>query len=219
MKKLGVIILLIGFIQLNMPQYSNAQTVKIIGNNAIYGGLTGVGLGTATMFIKDRSSFSNIEVWAGFGILGGAGIAVYDLTTATPGEDLLINGFFNRSNNSSFIILLDTIYGAGVGGVVGSAAALIGSNNLLDGMRNGIGYGAWIGFGFGIFDSMILAGRTTESQAGNFLSNDSLFTLQHQNLQLKLIKPQILHYKDLTGNALSLEAEPVLQVLSLRKSF
>ncbi|TVQ00420.1 MAG: hypothetical protein EA359_15870 [Balneolaceae bacterium] len=219
MKKIVSLILVLGFCQLSFLQTLNAQTVKIIGNNALYGGLTGIALGTANMLIKDESSFSNLEVWAGVGILGGAGIAVYDLTTATPGQDLLINGFFNSSNNSSFIILLDTVYGAGVGAVIGTASSLIGGNSLTDGVLNGAGYGAWIGFGFGLFDSLLLAGRTTDVSAGRLFNSESLLTLNHHNLKLNLIQPDLFYYPDLGNSTLSLEIEPVLNVFSLKKSF
>ena len=185
----------------------------------MFGALTGTALGTATMLIKDESSFSNLEVWAGMGILGGAGIAVYDLTTATPGQDLVINGFFNEANNSSFIILLDTVYGAGVGAVIGSATALIGTNSLIDGVLSGAGYGAWIGFGFGLFDSLLLAGRTTDVNAGRFLNNESLFTLNHHNFKLNLIQPDLVFYHNLGNNTLTMEIEPVLNVLSVKKTF
>jgi hypothetical protein len=213
------IILLLGFFYISFSQSVNAQTFRIIGNNALYGGLTGVSLGTATMLIKDESSFSNIEVWAGVGILGGAAVAIYDLTTADPGQNLVINGFFNSANNSSFIILLDTVYGAGIGSVIGSASAVIGGNSLFDGFRTGAGYGAWIGFGFGLFDSLLLARRTSELNTGRFFNNDSLFTLNRHNLRLNVIRPDVFYYTDVANSKFSLEIKPVLNVFSLKKSF
>jgi hypothetical protein len=219
MKKLIISALIVGFSNLFPIQDAKSQSAKIIGENILYGTLTGAALGTATMMLNNKSDYSYFRIGVGLGILGGTGIAVYDITSLPSGQQLYVDGIFNEASNSSMIILLDTVYGAGFGAAVGSAVVVIGNRSIAKGVQYGAGAGAWVGFGFGLIDSFFFADRYRYYSSNNLFSTDSLFTLNRDRLKMNFIQPDMFTYRNLSGSTLSLDTEPAIHIFSLRKVF
>ncbi len=219
MKKLLLFIIICGTLSFYTAENTQAQKARLIGSNALNGGLTGAALGTATMFLNDDSNYSALRIGVGLGILGGTGVAVYDMVNLPTGQEPFIDGVFNESSNSSYIILLDTIYGAGFGSAIGAASAVIGNRSIVKGLQFGAGAGAWIGFGFGLMDSFIFADRNPNLTSGRLLNTESLYTINGQNTTIHFVQPDIFTYQNLEGNTLSLDIEPSINVISLRMSF
>lgn len=198
---------------------AKAQTGALLGGNVLNGALTGTALGAATMALNNSDDFAALRVGLGAGILGGTGMALYDVVTLPSGQEFFISGTFNDGNNSSIIILLDTMYGAAGGAVLGSAIMLIGNQPVVDGIQYGAGLGAWAGFGFGLIDSFALSERNRDFMASSFLQRNAVFELSEAGYDIDLLRPGLTTYTDLTGNQLQVRAEPVLEMISLRKSF
>ena len=74
---------------------------------------------------------------------------------------MIVSGTFNDGNNSTIIVLLDTFYGAAAGAVVATSVMLVANEPLVQGLQYGAGAGAIAGFGFGLFDTFVLADRST----------------------------------------------------------
>ncbi|MEX0646930.1 MAG: hypothetical protein WEA56_03355 [Balneolaceae bacterium] len=198
---------------------SQAQTAELLGGNVLNGAITGTILGAATMGLQNSDDITPLRIGLGSGIIGGAGIAAYDVITLPAGQQFFISGMFNDGNNSSVIILLDTFYGVAGGAVLGSAVILIGNNPLLEGLQYGASIGAWAGFGIGLIDSFVTAERNQDFVAEKLLNKNSLLEFNQNGLELGLIQPDLISYKDLSGNALSVDIKPALKVFSLRASF
>ena len=96
----------------------------------------------------------------GLGTLYGLGVGAYDLLK-TGGNPTVVSGIFNDGNNSTIIVLLDTFYGAAAGAVVATSVMLVANEPLVQGLQYGAGAGAIAGFGFGLFDTFVLANRST----------------------------------------------------------
>lgn len=168
MKKFVLLLSLIA-IPLCTPDQPKAQTIELLAGNTFNGAMNGTILGGATMALADQSSdLSPLRVGVGLGILYGIGTGIYDLSYG-KGSELVVSGLFNDGNNSSVIVLLDTFYGVAAGGVVVTAVLLVANEPILDGLQYGAGIGAWVGFGFGLFDAFVLADRITGP--GGFGSN------------------------------------------------
>lgn len=219
MKKTVIIALLFAILQLGYSEKSSAQSIEIIGGNMLNGAFTGSILGAASMALQDDSGFAPLRVGIGSGILAGTGVAIYDIATLPQGQELFVSGLFNDGNNSSVIILLDTVYGASIGAALGSAVVLISNDNLLDGLKYGASYGAWTGFGFGLIDSFFLAERNRDLVSNTLTSNASLLSFYHQGYQIGLVEPDIFAYKDFGQTDLTINIEPVVNLVSFRKSF
>ena len=198
---------------------SNAQSIEIVGGNMLNGALTGSILGVATMGLQDSGGFGPLRIGLGSGIIGGAGVAVYDISTLPQGQQFFISGVFNDGNNSSIIILLDTIYGAGIGASLGSAVALIANKSLLDGLQYGSSIGAWTGFGFGLIDSFVIAEKNHDLVSESFTEKSGLFTFQQNGYRLNLVEPELFAYTNLSGSNLSVDVEPVINLFSFSKTF
>lgn len=198
---------------------SNGQSARLIGENMLNGALTGTILGTATMGLQDSNDFTPLRIGLGAGIIGGTGMAIYDVSTLPKGQQFFISGLFNDGTNSSIIILLDTVYGAGVGAALGSAVMLIGNQSILDGLQYGVSIGAWTGFGVGLVDSFILAERNEDFVANKFSNRSSLFQVDGENTSLSLIQPDLFNYAAVGNNSLSVKTTPALQLFSLKTSF
>ncbi len=219
MKKLLLFLFISGILSFYSAEYAQAQKGKLIGSNALNGALTGAALGTAVMFLNDDTNYSALRIGIGLGILGGTGVAVYDMTNLPSGQELYIDGVFNEASNSSYIILLDTIYGAGFGSAIGSATAVIANRSIVKGLQFGAGAGAWVGFGFGLMDSFIFADRNPVFTSGRLLNRDALFTFSGQSTILHFAQPDLVAFQNLGGNTLSVDIEPALNVFSFRKNF
>ena len=143
---------------------SSAQSVQILSSNTLNGAINGVVLGGATMFITDKkvnAPFNKnledlyaLQVGLGIGTLYGVSMGAYDVVTG-EGRQILVSGFFNDGNNSSIIALMDTFYGAAAGGIIALSVSLVSNDPIIEAMQYGIGYGAFIGFGFGLVSQLL----------------------------------------------------------------
>ena len=201
------------------PIRSQAQSVELIGGNIINGAVTGSILGVATMGLKNSSDFSAFRIGLGGGILYGTGIAIYDVATVPRGQRFFISGLLNDGENSSIIILLDTVYGAAVGVTLGSAFALIGNKPITDALQYGAGTGAWAGFGFGLIDAFILAERNRDFTTSTLLNRDSLISFRTDDSNLNFIQPAFYTFNEFTAASPGLRLEPVLHLISINKRF
>lgn len=219
MNKTIIFALLLAVFQFSYIDKSSAQSIEVVGGNMLNGALTGSILGAATMGLQDDSGFAPLRIGIGSGILAGAGIAIYDIATLPQGQELFVAGLFNDGNNSSIIILLDTVYGASIGAALGPAVVLISNDSLLDGLRYGASYGAWTGFGFGLIDSFFIAERNRDFLSNFLQSNGELLSFSQDGYQLGFVRPDIITYKNLGTTDLSVSLEPVVNLISFRKSF
>jgi hypothetical protein len=201
------------------PDKSKAQTGQLLGGNVLNGALTGTVLGAATMGLRNSGDIAPLRVGLGSGILGGAGLALYDIATLPSGQHFFISGVFNDGNNSSIIILIDTFYGAAGGAILGSAIMLIGNKPIVGGLQYGSGVGAWAGFGFGLLDSFVFAERNRDFISSGFLEKDSIIEFSLSKFDVGLIKPGLFSYYDLSGKTQSIQFVPTLNLLSLTKTF
>jgi hypothetical protein len=128
-------------------------------------------LGGATMALQNSGDRVPLRMGLGVGILYGLGIGVYDMSITPKGRRFYISGTFNSGHNHTVLTLLDTIYGAAGGAIVGCAVSLIANNSILDGLQYGSGAGAWIGFGFGLIDAYVLAQGPNELRTSAMASN------------------------------------------------
>ena len=219
MKQLLALILTGLLLLLTTVNSSYAQTGQLLGGNVLNGALTGTALGAATMGLKNSGDLAPLRIGLGAGILGGAGLALYDVTTLPSGQHFFISGIFNDGNNSSIIILLDTFYGAAGGAILGTAIMMIGNKPLLEGLQYGSGAGAWVGFGFGLLDSFIFAERNRDFLSSSILNKNSMIEFSVQDFNVGFIKPDLFAYHDLSGSSHSIEIEPTLNLLTLSKTF
>ena len=196
-----------------------AQSARLIGENMLNGALTGTILGTAAMGLQDSNDFTPLRIGLGAGIIAGTGIAIYDVSTLPKGQQFFISGLFNDGTNSSIIILLDTVYGAGVGAALGSAVMLISNQSILDGLQYGTSIGAWAGFGVGLVDSFILAERNQDFVSNRLSNQSSLFQIDGENTALSLVQPNFFHYASAGNNSLSVKTTPAITLFSVQKTF
>lgn len=185
----------------------------------VNGALTGTILGTATMGLQNDNDFKPLRIGLGAGIIAGTGMAIYDVSTTPKGQQFYISGLFNDGTNSSIIVLLDTVYGAGVGAALGTAVVLIGSQPLLDGLQYGASIGAWTGFGVGLVDSFILAERNEDFVSNRLTNQSSLFQVEGKNTSLSLIEPDLFQFMNASKNSLSVKTTPALELFSLKTTF
>jgi hypothetical protein len=200
-------------------QRSHAQSLELIGGNIVNGAVTGTILGTAVMGLQDSNDFAPFRIGLGTGILAGSGLAIYDVATLPRGQQFFKSGVFNDGNNSSIIVLLDTVYGAGLGAALGSAIVLIGNESFVDGLQYGASVGAWVGFGFGIVDSFILAEGNRDLVSGRLLSGSGLFNVSKESTQFELIKPVLIETKAIHNGDLRQNLNPALTLFSMRHTF
>lgn len=142
------------------PYKATAQTINTLGENTLNGALTGTLLGGASMALTDDTDFYPLQIGLGLGTLYGLGVGAYDLLQ-TGGNSGIVSGIFNDGRNSTIIVLLDTFYGAAAGAVVATSVMLVANEPLVQGLQYGAGAGAIAGFGFGLFDTFVLADRST----------------------------------------------------------
>lgn len=219
MKKYLVTIVFAIIFSISSISASMAQSARLIGENMLNGALTGTILGTATMGLQDNNDFQPLRIGLGAGIIAGTGMAIYDVSTTPKGQQFYISGLFNDGTNSSIIVLLDTVYGAGVGAALGTAIVLIGNQSILDGLQYGASIGAWTGFGVGLVDSFILADRNEDFVSNRLTNQSSLFQVDGKNTTLFLIEPDLFQFMDASRNSLSFKTIPALRLFSLKTSF
>lgn len=212
-------LLLILLFFISQQALTQAQTKELLAGNVLNGAITGTLLGAATMGLNNSDDLTPLRIGLGSGILGGAGIAAYDMITLPKGQQFYISGIFNDGRNSSVIILLDTFYGAAGGAVLGSAVMLISNQPIIDGLQYGSGVGAWAGFGLGLLDSFFIAERNSDFISSKLLQRNSLIDFQTNDVHFDLIQPDLVAYNEFTANDVTLQIEPVLNIISFKKRF
>ena len=161
---------LILFVGIMLPSNTNAQLLGAnddpalspnagftIAGNVVNATTTGAILGLATMALEDATDYQRpLSVGVGIGMLAGVGLSIYDLASVPPGEPVQKRGLFTSGSNTSLLLLMDTIYGAALGSVVGTAVILVSGDGITDGLQFGAATGAFVGAGFGLLDAFVL---------------------------------------------------------------
>lgn len=212
-------LLLILLFFISQQALTQAQTKELLAGNVLNGAITGTLLGAATMGLNNSDDITPLRIGLGSGILGGAGIAAYDLITLPKGQQFYISGIFNDGKNSSVLILLDTFYGAAGGAVLGSAVMLISNQPIIEGLQYGSSIGAWAGFGLGLLDSFFIAERNRDFISSKLLQKNSLIDFQAHDVHFDLLQPDLVAYNEIIANDISLQIEPVLNIISFQKRF
>ena len=207
------------FLTVPVKETAQAQTVDLLGGNVLNGAVTGTMLGIGVMGLQNSDDFSPLRVGLGAGILGGASIALYDVATLPQGQQFFISGIFNDGNNSSIIILLDTMYGAAGGAVLGSAVMLIQDEPIVDGLRYGGGIGVWAGFGLGLIDAFLIAERNQDFVAESILNRSSLLEMKAGEFDIGIGEPTLYRTVDAGQGSLSYDLNPGVKLFSLSRSF
>ncbi|MCG8373794.1 MAG: hypothetical protein MI700_09685 [Balneolales bacterium] len=197
-----------------------SQTVELLGYNTLNGALNGTLLGGAYMALdNDAEDFTPLRIGLGFGTLYGIGIGGYDVVQG-GGNGILVSGFFNDGNNSSIIVLMDTFYGLASGAIVATAMTLISGDPILEGIQYGASTGAFIGFGFGIIDSFLIAERTSGPSA--YLYNPDtnapgIVSVDFENgTSVGLVNPSLSHLYSINAGGLQAELKPNLQFVNVK---
>ncbi|MEL7835151.1 hypothetical protein [Fodinibius sp. Rm-B-1B1-1] len=221
MKKHLVLLLVIAFgIQIS-NNVLQAQSIELLGSSTLNGAMNGVLLGGATMALQNSNEYRPVEVGLGTGTLVGIGMGAYDMSQVSQGQQFYISGTFNDGTNRSILVLLDTIYGAAGGMVVGSSITLIAKERIAKGLQYGAGTGAWLGFGFGLFDAFVLSQRPANLRASLRRSSHSVggvisYSNAHKSVEVGLINPQIIEQKELSANKFQKSYQPAINVVELQ---
>lgn len=216
---LTVLFLVITFVFTMHSRTLNAQSVELMGGNVLNGALTGTVLGVGVMGLQNSDDFDPLRVGLGAGILGGAATAVYDITTLPRGQEFFISGTFNDGNNSSIIILLDTMYGAGAGAVLGAAVMLIQNDRIVKGFQYGGGAGVWAGFAFGLADAFMFAERNRDFTAARFLNRSSIIKTEVGSLDIEIGEPVLYRSPEAAFQTGSYELSPGFKLFSIGSQF
>ncbi|GAB5409739.1 MAG: hypothetical protein BalsKO_21040 [Balneolaceae bacterium] len=210
------------FAVLISTQIAKAQTVQLLAGNTLNGAMNGTLLGGASMAIANSDDFYPLQVGLGLGTLYGIGMGGYDITKG-GGKEILVSGMFNDGNNSSIIVLLDTFYGAAAGSVIVTSIMLVANRPLIDGLQYGAGIGAWLGFGFGIFDTFVLAKTTTSSLASMHTPSNNasgLVGLSMQNgTSLGFLNPSVIQTIELTPTSFNRTISPGVEFVNFKINF
>lgn len=222
MKHYGTIICFLGLFCSLFTYQSKAQTVELLAGNTLNGAMNGTILGGASMALADNDDFYPLQVGLGLGTLYGIGMGAYDIVHG-QGNEILVSGLFNDGSNSSIIVLLDTFYGAAAGAVVVTSIMLVANEPLVDGLQYGAGIGAWIGFGFGVFDTFFLAKRTTASVASiPTPSNNAngIVGIDFENgTSMGFVNPSLFQNLSISGNNIESNITPKVDLVNLRINF
>lgn len=185
------------------------------------GALTGLALGGATMGLQNSGDLGVLKFGLGAGLLYGVGVGIYDLSVVPKGQRFYTSATFNSGHNSTIIVLLDTIYGAAAGAIIGSAVSLINNSQFLDGLQYGASAGTWVGFGFGLIDSFVLAKGPKQLRASAIHTNNNStqgmirFAADQKKIQFGLINPQIFSQKVVKGNRMIRDYSFGVEVLNV----
>lgn len=167
-----------------------AQPIKTMTQSVFNGAITGATISTANWMVQNDGSkltIDDISFGVGAGLLGGIGIGLIDVFQAGGDTDYAVKGVFNVSRNRTGLIALDTYYGAGAGLILSGAFTLMSDDKSWDNLREGIGVGAWFGFGFGLVDALVLSKNT--SVPSNISFFDYGKASQSSKVQMAIAKP------------------------------
>lgn len=198
-----------------------AQTVELLAGNTLNGAVQGTLLGGATMALSSSEDFAALRVGVGLGTLYGIGMGGYDITSGS-GQEVLVSGLFNDGNNSSIIVLLDTFYGAALGSVAVVAVALVANEPIVSGLQYGAGIGAWAGFGFGIFDTFVLAERTfapVSIAQVNTKASGLIGMSFENNSSFGFLNPTLITTKNISDHDLTASIKPAVEMVNFRVNF
>ena len=219
MNKIFAFSLTILFLLVTATPKVQAQSVEIVAGNTLNGALQGTLLGGAAMGISGSDDFGALRVGVGLGTLYGLGMGAYDISQA-GGRSIVVSGLFNDGNNSSIIVLLDTFYGAAVGSVVVTSVMLVANEPIVEGLRYGASIGAWAGFGFGLFDTFVLAKRSSAPSMAAYNPPNTASGLLGVNFEngasLGFVNPTVIQTKSAD---LSFSLSPAVDVMNLRINF
>lgn len=222
MKKHFVLLIIIIFGITLSQNIVKAQSIELLGSSTLNGAMNGVLLGGATMALQNSNDYRPVEVGLGAGTLYGIGMGAYDMSQIDKGQQFYISGTFNDGTNRSILVLLDTIYGAVGGMVVGSSVTLILQERIEKGLQYGAGAGAWLGMGFGLIDAFMLAERPANLQASNISQPqhnvNGLITYSNagQSIQVGMVNPEFVEQKHLSSKRYSASYKPSLNVVELK---
>lgn len=204
---------------------AEAQSVKLFFGDLLNGAANGAALGGATMALQNSSDVAPLRVGVGLGILYGAGVGLYDNSIVPKGQQFYISGTFNDGRNSTIIVLLDTFYGSVGGATIGGAISLIANDPIIDGLIRGAGAGAWLGFGFGLIDSFVLAEGPDDLQnyAGLQSTNHAKGIIQvapsSENIRIGLIHPTVFSRTEINPDVIKKSHAMGVQLLNLNVGF
>ncbi len=222
MKNILLSLLFLFTVTLTSSSYTKAQTVELLAGNSLNGAMNGVLLGGATMAVTNSDDFYPLQVGLGLGTLYGIGMGAYDIVQG-GGKEILVSGLFNDGSNSSIIVLLDTFYGAAAGSIIVTSIMLVANEPLIDGLQYGAGIGAWVGFGFGVFDTFFLASTTTSPVASIYQPNDNASGLLGMNFDngtsLGFMNPTLFSSIELNQTTFSKSINPGVELLNVRVNF
>ncbi len=222
MKHFGTIICSAALFLSIFTYQSKAQTVELLAGNTLNGAMNGTILGGASMALANSDDFYPLQVGLGLGTLYGIGMGGYDIVQG-QGQEILVSGLFNDGSNSSIIVLLDTFYGAAAGAVVVTSIMLVANEPLVDGLQYGAGIGAWVGFGFGVFDTFFLAKRTSASIASLPVPSNNasgIVGVDFENgTSLGLIQPSLFQSLDFTSYDINLNVQAKIDLVNFRINF
>jgi hypothetical protein len=209
----------------------------ILASDLVNTTLNGAMLGSAVMGLQNSTNYKDpLRVGVGLGMLAGVGLATFDLVQVENGRDL-VHGTFISGNNSSVVLLIDTIYGAVAGSVIGTAIILVANEPLTDGLQYGASLGGWLGFGFGLVDTFILSRNRTMSPLGGSFDSDfasvevgstsnslrSASSISRDSaVQLGFLQPDLTHIVTFETGSFSggqVVPKPVLNLLELKIRF
>lgn len=212
------------FITVLCTQKANSQTIELLAGNTLNGAMNGVILGGAAMGLNNSTDFDALRIGLGLGTLYGIGMGGYDVVT-TEGGQIVVSGLFNDGSNSSIIVLLDTFYGAATGSVIVTAMLLVANEPIIEGIQYGASIGAIAGFGFGLFDTLVLADRVTSPLA--YIPSSS-FSQKASGIigmnfsdksSLGIINPAILNQPVVSTSGISIQSNPIVELASFRLNF
>jgi len=220
------------FLGVSTNSETKAQSVQLFSSNTLNGAINGVVLGGASMFVTDKkvnAPFNKnledlyaLQVGLGLGSLYGLGMGAYDVING-EGRQILVSGFFNDGNNSSIIVLMDTFYGAAAGGIIALSVSLVSNDPIVEAMQYGTGIGAFIGFGFGVFDTFFIAERSAEPATLSYTENktaEGLATLSLENgTSFGIINPTLFSTLKLSSQDFGITTAPAVQLVNLRVNF
>lgn len=220
--------IIIGFLLSMLMMFSQrteAQTVELLAGNTLNGAMNGVILGGAAMGINNQTDFDALRIGLGLGTLYGIGMGGYDLTSSGGGQ-LVVSGLFNDGSNSSIIVLLDTFYGAAVGSVIVTSILLVANEPIIDGLQYGASIGAFAGFGFGLFDTFVLADRVSSPLAfkntpgdGEMKASGLIGISLNNKTSVGVINPTFIQQLTPVAGGMVLETTPAVELASLRINF